>query len=242
VVGGTFGEEEEKKKVEWPGLDCPVDEAIGLDDPNNVYSCKATETCCTKKLKPACCATKPTADAIIEQVELWGSLLVLILCLGLFIWFCRSDASLLDGETPCLHKFCCCMGYKKRGNDGHLDDKTESEEGSQVSLRSSKSTVILLPEDEAEAVKVEDNAEHLEAVLGGEDDPPEDEEAAPVDEEAPPADEEAPPAEEEAPPADEEAPPADEEAPPTEEETPADTPQNDEAAAEDAPAEEETEE
>ena len=45
---------------------------------------------------------------------------MIILALGLLVWFCRSDASLLDGETPCLQKFCSCCGYKKRGDDGHL--------------------------------------------------------------------------------------------------------------------------
>ena len=46
----------------------------------------------------------------------------IILVLGLFIWFCRSDQSLLDAETPCLPKFCPCLGYKKRGDDGHLSN------------------------------------------------------------------------------------------------------------------------
>ena len=59
----------------WPGKDCPVDKAIGLDDPNNVFSCKVEETCCTKNLKPACCAEKPMDEAIQEQVALWGTLL-----------------------------------------------------------------------------------------------------------------------------------------------------------------------
>ena len=97
-----------------------MDEDIGLDDPNNVYSCKPEEECCTKELKPACCAAMPTDMMIEDQVNLWVPLAVIILVLGLFVWFCRSDASLLDGETPCLQKFCSCCGYKKRGDDGHL--------------------------------------------------------------------------------------------------------------------------
>ena len=97
-----------------------MDEALGLDDPNNVYSCKPEEECCTKELKPACCAAMPTDMMIEDQVSLWVPLGVIILVLGLFVWFCRSDASLLDGETPCLQKFCSCCGYKKRGDDGHL--------------------------------------------------------------------------------------------------------------------------
>ena len=31
------------------GKDCPVDEEIGLDDPNNVFSCLPSEECCTKE-------------------------------------------------------------------------------------------------------------------------------------------------------------------------------------------------
>ena len=121
----------------WPGKDCAVDPDIGLDDPNNVYSCKPEEECCTKELKPACCAAMPTEMMIEDQISLWVPLAsktlwqsvdwlwlsvtsVIILVLGLFVWFCRSDASLLDGETPCLQKFCSCCGYKKRGDDGHL--------------------------------------------------------------------------------------------------------------------------
>merc|ERR1712037_662498 len=82
--------------------------------------------------------------------------------LGLFIWFCRSDQSLLDAETPCLHKFCPCAGYKRRGDDGHLSDTTPL--GSQTSLQSSKSTVLVIPDDD-EAETVEDDAANLEAVL-----------------------------------------------------------------------------
>merc|ERR1712241_430410 len=79
-------------------------------------------------------------------------------------WFCRSDQSLLDGETPCLHKFCGCLGYKKRGDDGHLHDKADGW-GSEVSLQSSKSTVLLIPDEDEEGVLVEDDAANLEAVL-----------------------------------------------------------------------------
>ena len=63
----------------WPGKDCPVDKDIGLDDPNNVFSCKVEETCCTKNLQPACCAEKPMDEAIQEQVALWGTLLGIII-------------------------------------------------------------------------------------------------------------------------------------------------------------------
>jgi hypothetical protein len=89
-------------------------------------------------LKPACCAEKPMDEAVQEQITLWGTLLGnhgqqaqpyrspgIILVLGLFIWFCRSDQSLLDAETPCLQKFCPCAGYKRRGDDGHLSDRSD---------------------------------------------------------------------------------------------------------------------
>ena len=122
----------------WPGKDCPVDSEIGLDDPNNVYSCKPEEECCTKDLKPACCAAMPTDMMIEDQVSLWVPLAIIILVLGLFVWFCRSDASLLDGETPCLQKFCSCCGYKKRGDDGHLHVVTQHPHSSPLSPRLNK--------------------------------------------------------------------------------------------------------
>jgi len=153
----------------WPGKDCPVDPDIGLDDPNNVFSCKPDEECCTKNLQPACCAAMPTDMMVQDQITLWVPLAVIITVLGLFVWFCRSDQSLLDGETPCLQKFCCCCGFKKRGDDGHLHLNSD-EFGSNASLKSSKSTVLTL-EDETDAVAVEDDAANLEAVL----DPQEDE-------------------------------------------------------------------
>ena len=131
----------------WPGKDCPVDPDIGLDDPNNVFSCKPDEECCTKNLKPACCAAMPTDMMIQDQIELWVPLAVIITILGLFVWFCRSDQSLLDAETPCLQKFCCCLGYKKRGDDGHLHIISE-DLGSSTSLKSQKSAVVTIEDDE----------------------------------------------------------------------------------------------
>ena len=93
----------------------------------------------------------------------------MVTALGLFVWFCRSDQSCLDAETPCLQKFCCCFGYKKRGDDGHLHLVNDEELGSSTSLKSTKSTVVTL-EDDADAVAVEDNAANLEAVLDPEGD------------------------------------------------------------------------
>merc|ERR1712045_953272 len=165
----------------WPGKDCAVDPDIGLDDPNNVYSFKPEEECCTKELKPACCAAMPTDMMIEDQVSLWVPLALIILVLGLFVWLCRSDASLLDGETPCLQKFCSCCGYKKRGDDGHL--RLNSHEfGSSVSLKSSKSTVVTFEDDEG--IVVEDNAANLEAVLDPQDDQEQDEDNAEQEEAA----------------------------------------------------------
>merc|ERR1719192_1332325 len=148
----------------WPGKDCPVDkDPRNLDDPNNVFSCKPDEECCTKNLKPACCAAMPTDMMVRDQITLWVPLAVIVTVLGLFVWFCRSDQSLLDAETPCLQKFCCCLGYKKRGDDGHLHLVSE-DLGSSTSLKSTKSTVVTI-DDDAEAVAVEDDAANLEAVL-----------------------------------------------------------------------------
>ena len=76
VVTGEDAVDPETTTAEfWPGKDCPVDKDIGLDDPNNVFSCKVEEECCTKNLLPACCAEKPMDDAIQEQITLWGTLL-----------------------------------------------------------------------------------------------------------------------------------------------------------------------
>merc|ERR1719468_892640 len=172
------------------------------------FSCKPDEECCTKNLKPACCAAMPTDMMVQDQIELWVPLAVIITILGLFVWFCRSDQSLLDAETPCLQKFCCCLGYKKRGDDGHLHIISE-DLGSSTSLKSQKSALVTI-EDDDEAVAVEDNAANLEAVLEPEDeavketpedpenvtDEPADEAEAGEEEPAAPADEE-PQAEEE---------------------------------------------
>lgn len=152
----------------WPGKDCPVDkDPSNLDDPNNVFSCKPDEECCTKNLKPACCAAMPTDMMVQDQITLWVPLAgrristccrkifavdikifvsVIVTVLGLFVWFCRSDQSLLDAETPCLQKFCCCLGYKKRGDDGHLHLVSE-DLGSSTSLKSTKSTVVTIDDD-----------------------------------------------------------------------------------------------
>merc|ERR1719495_1248210 len=113
-------------------------------------------------LEPACCAAMPTDMMIEDQITLWVPLAVLITALGLFVWFCRSDQSLLDAETPCLQKFCCCLGYNKRGDDGHLHLNSD-ELGSNLSLKSSKSTVVAIDDIDGEAVA--DDAANLEAVL-----------------------------------------------------------------------------
>jgi hypothetical protein len=44
--------------------DCPVDEALGMDDPNNLFTCKTAEKCCTVDLEPACCAEQDMAVAM----------------------------------------------------------------------------------------------------------------------------------------------------------------------------------
>ena len=172
----------------------------------------------------------PTDMMIEDQITLWVPLAsrfhivpsiqkyclfsVVVTALGLFVWFCRSDQSCLDAETPCLQKFCCCLGYKRRGDDGHLHLVNDEELGSSTSLKSTKSTVVTL-EDDVDAVAVEDNAANLEAVLDPEGDENQEgnaendegeqnnEEAAAVDgDEPPPAEEdngEAPSEEAEAP-------------------------------------------
>ena len=44
--------------------DCPVDEALGLDDPNNLFTCHKDEECCTVDLEPACCAAPDLGKAM----------------------------------------------------------------------------------------------------------------------------------------------------------------------------------
>ena len=52
----------------------------------------------------------------MDQVKLWVPLLMIILVLAIFIWWCRSDESCCDVEKPCLYRFGC----KK-----HKDDEEE---------------------------------------------------------------------------------------------------------------------
>ena len=44
--------------------DCPVDLELGTDDPNNVFTCKKAEECCTVDLLPACCAEQDIGIAM----------------------------------------------------------------------------------------------------------------------------------------------------------------------------------
>ena len=44
--------------------DCPVNKSEGIDDPNNVFTCKKWEKCCTYNLDPACCADPEITDAM----------------------------------------------------------------------------------------------------------------------------------------------------------------------------------
>ena len=39
-------------------IDCPLN-GTDTEDPNNVYTCKTGEECCTTDLLPACCGTDP---------------------------------------------------------------------------------------------------------------------------------------------------------------------------------------
>ena len=44
-------------------IDCPVN-GSDTSDPNNVYTCKTGEECCTVDLLPACCGTKDMTEAM----------------------------------------------------------------------------------------------------------------------------------------------------------------------------------
>ena len=49
-------------------MEIPIDywghTILGTDDPNNVFTCKTWEKCCTVALEPACCATPEMSAAM----------------------------------------------------------------------------------------------------------------------------------------------------------------------------------
>ena len=44
--------------------DCPVDPEGDHEDPNNLFTCKEAEECCTVDLEPACCAKKEISEEL----------------------------------------------------------------------------------------------------------------------------------------------------------------------------------
>ena len=44
--------------------DCPVEEALGTDDPNNLFTCHKDQECCTVDLNPACCSAPDMGTAM----------------------------------------------------------------------------------------------------------------------------------------------------------------------------------
>ena len=63
---------------------------------------------------------------VVVALLLWSAQLCLK-CTIMYYLYMRvprvcTVQSLLDAETPCLHKFCCCIGFNKRGDDGHLHE------------------------------------------------------------------------------------------------------------------------
>ena len=47
----------------------------------------------------------------MEQIQLWGILLAIIVALSLLMWWCRTDEACFDVENPCLYK-CGCKKHK----------------------------------------------------------------------------------------------------------------------------------
>jgi len=143
--------------------DCPVNKSMGTDDPNNVFTCKKSEECCTVNLEPACCAEQDMSVAINQQLGLWLPLLGVIVLLSVFIWWCRTDEACCDVEKPCLYRF-GCKKYPKDDEDNETDSK-----GSQLSLRSTKSSVTVVPDEgianDDENVATEEAANNLEEKL-----------------------------------------------------------------------------
>ena len=58
---------------------------------------------------------KPSAFLFprMDQLQLWGPLLGVIIFLALFIWWCRSDDSCCDVERPFLYR-CGCKKHAPR--------------------------------------------------------------------------------------------------------------------------------
>ena len=55
----------------------------------------------------------PVIFTRIMQLQLWGPLLLVIIILALFIWWCRTDEPCCDVEKPCLYR----CGCKKEPKD-----------------------------------------------------------------------------------------------------------------------------
>ena len=56
----------------------------------------------------------------LEQVQLWGILLAIIVALSLLMWWCRTDEACFDVENPCLYK-CGCKKHKDE--EDAIDDE-----------------------------------------------------------------------------------------------------------------------
>merc|ERR1711997_1028002 len=155
-------------------IDCPVN-GTDTDDPNNVYTCKTGEDCCTLDLLPACCGQKDMSDAIAEQIQLWGILLAIIVSLSLLMWWCRTDEACCDVENPCLYKFGC---KKHKDEEEDVVDEEENTRSSRVSLRSTKSSTTLVHEDAppVDPLELTQAAENLETNLEPQGDETNDEE------------------------------------------------------------------
>eukprot|EP00093_Oithona_nana_P002221 02221.XXX_32515_32936_1 [CDS] Oithona nana genome sequencing. len=98
-----------------------------------------------------------------QQLGLWLPLLGVIVLLSVFIWWCRTDEACCDVEKPCLYRF-GCKKYPKDDEDNETDSK-----GSQLSLRSTKSSVTVVPDEgianDDENVATEEAANNLEEKL-----------------------------------------------------------------------------
>merc|ERR1739848_183577 len=139
--------------------DCPVDEALGTDDPNNVFTCKKAEECCTVDLLPACCAEQDIGIAIEQQLKLWIPLLGMIFMLSVFIWFCRTDEACCDVEKPCLYRF-GCKKKKKKGEDEPTSESKDDD---------TKSVTTTVVEEDDNNEQLSQNANELEEKMEGEE-------------------------------------------------------------------------
>ncbi|KAG0728760.1 hypothetical protein GWK47_031825 [Chionoecetes opilio] len=104
-------------------IECYSDVDGSKDDPNNIYNCNKAEKCCHESGLPSCCTEKPTEVAVWEQVQLWGTLVALIIILALLVWYWRHDGNYCSNEKG--EQCSCC---RRSEDDSHITEGTAGPE------------------------------------------------------------------------------------------------------------------